>query len=183
MLLFGYDQGVLGGLLTGRPFQNRFPALTNNSTLRGFTVAVYELGCAAGAVFAFFCGDRLGRRQCIMLGMLVLSIGAILQFMVRSSSTSSPRRSCPDSRPRAVVRPRPAHRRQDRHRPGQRAQHGDVSRTDRIRSTSTRTDPLLFAPSCSIPIYQNETSKAHHRGRAVVIEVRATGLSPAASAH
>lgn len=96
MLLFGYDQGVLGGLLTGRPFQSRFPSLTTNSTLRGFTVAVYELGCAAGAVFAFFCGDRLGRRQCIMLGMLVLSLGAILQFMVRpplSRSSAAPRSS------------------------------------------------------------------------------------------
>jgi len=53
-----------------------------NSTLKGFTVAVYELGCAAGAVFSFFAGDYLGRRRSIILGMIVLAIGAILQFMV-----------------------------------------------------------------------------------------------------
>ncbi|GAA5846259.1 hypothetical protein JCM9279_005879 [Rhodotorula babjevae] len=127
MLLFGYDQGVLGGLLTGRPFQRRFPSLTNNSTLRGFTVAVYELGCAAGAVFAFFCGDRLGRRQCIMLGMLVLSIGAILQFMSYSLA-------------QLIV--------------------GRIV-TGLGNGLNTAT----------IPVYQNETSKAHHRGRAVVIEM------------
>ncbi|POY74681.1 hypothetical protein BMF94_2443 [Rhodotorula taiwanensis] len=81
MLLFGYDQGVLGGLLTGRPFQERFPSLTTNSNLRGATVAIYEIGCAAGALFGFFFGDKLGRRNSIILGMIVLSIGAILQFM------------------------------------------------------------------------------------------------------
>lgn len=32
-------------------------------------------------MFGFFYGDKLGRRNSIMLGMLVLSIGAILQFM------------------------------------------------------------------------------------------------------
>lgn len=105
MLLFGYDQGVLGGLLTGRPFQEQFPSLTTNSNLRGATVAICaplslcsaavdsdsptdtsasladEIGCAFGAVFAFFAGDKLGRRNSIILGMIVLSIGAILQFM------------------------------------------------------------------------------------------------------
>lgn len=40
-----------------------------------------EIGCAFGAVFAFFAGDKLGRRNSIILGMIVLSIGAILQFM------------------------------------------------------------------------------------------------------
>ncbi|GJN93416.1 hypothetical protein Rhopal_006471-T1 [Rhodotorula paludigena] len=75
------SEGVLGGLLTGDPFQRQFPMLTTNKTLQGFTVAVYELGCAAGAVFGFFFGDKLGRRQSIILGMFVLAIGAILQFM------------------------------------------------------------------------------------------------------
>ncbi|GAA6023971.1 hypothetical protein JCM10207_008647, partial [Rhodosporidiobolus poonsookiae] len=43
MLLFGYDQGVLGGLLTGGPFQRQFPTLTTNKTLQGATVAIYEI--------------------------------------------------------------------------------------------------------------------------------------------
>lgn len=49
MLLFGYDQGVLGGLLTGRPFQEQFPSLTTNSNLRGATVAI----CAPPLSFPF----------------------------------------------------------------------------------------------------------------------------------
>ncbi|GAA6037160.1 hypothetical protein JCM8097_008765 [Rhodosporidiobolus ruineniae] len=126
MLLFGYDQGVLGGVLTGRPFETRFPSLVTNSTLQGFTVAVYELGCAAGAIFAFFYGDRLGRRLAIQLGMVVLSIGAILQFMSYGL-------------PQLIV--------------------GRIV-TGLGNGLNTAT----------IPVYQNETSKAHHRGRAVVIE-------------
>ncbi|GAA5995732.1 sugar porter family MFS transporter [Rhodotorula paludigena] len=127
MLLFGYDQGVLGGLLTGDPFQRQFPMLTTNKTLQGFTVAVYELGCAAGAVFGFFFGDKLGRRQSIILGMFVLAIGAILQFMSYGLAQMLVGR---------IV-------------------------TGLGNGLNTAT----------IPVYQNETSKAHHRGRAVVIEM------------
>ncbi|ESK93232.1 mfs sugar [Moniliophthora roreri MCA 2997] len=77
-MLFGYVQGVLGGLLTGAPFQARFPELTTNSTLQCTTVAIYEIGCAFGI---FFWGEKLGRRRGIVLGMAVLTVGAILQFM------------------------------------------------------------------------------------------------------
>ncbi|KAF9040276.1 general substrate transporter [Hymenopellis radicata] len=80
-LLFGFDQGVLGGLLTGQPFEDQFPALTTNSTLQGATVAIYEIGCAMGALFIFFYGEIFGRRRGILWGMIILAIGAILQFM------------------------------------------------------------------------------------------------------
>jgi hypothetical protein len=40
-MLFGYDQGVFGGLLDGASFMARFPSISNgNSTLQGFTVGV-----------------------------------------------------------------------------------------------------------------------------------------------
>ncbi|EEB90429.1 hypothetical protein MPER_11365, partial [Moniliophthora perniciosa FA553] len=80
-MLFGYDQGVLGGLLTGAPFQAQFPELTTNSNLQGATVAIYEIGCAFGALGIFVWGEKLGRRRGIIVGMAVLTVGAILQFM------------------------------------------------------------------------------------------------------
>ncbi|CAK7229959.1 hypothetical protein SCUCBS95973_007409 [Sporothrix curviconia] len=51
-MLFGYDQGVMGGFLTSEPFMRTFPSITgaNNATMQGFTVAVYEIGCAITAV-------------------------------------------------------------------------------------------------------------------------------------
>lgn len=39
-MLFGYDQGVMGSLLTGPSFEMTFPSISNgNSTLQGFTVS------------------------------------------------------------------------------------------------------------------------------------------------
>lgn len=38
-MLFGYDQGVMGSLLTGPSFEATFPSISNgNSTLQGFAV-------------------------------------------------------------------------------------------------------------------------------------------------
>ncbi|KXT15256.1 hypothetical protein AC579_4849 [Pseudocercospora musae] len=56
-LLFGYDQGVMSGLLTGTAFTTQFPDIDTTDT---------------GS-------ERLGRRKCIWLGCVVLSIGAALQ--------------------------------------------------------------------------------------------------------
>ncbi|KAM5354457.1 hypothetical protein ACJ41O_001106 [Fusarium nematophilum] len=84
-LLFGYDQGVMSGLLTGYAFTRTFPEIdtTNggggSSSLQGTVVAIYEIGCFFGAIFCLLAGERLGRRRCIMIGCVVLSIGAALQ--------------------------------------------------------------------------------------------------------
>jgi MFS family permease len=42
-------------------------------------VAVYELGCAAGALTVIISGDRFGRRVTVMLGESIIIVGAILQ--------------------------------------------------------------------------------------------------------
>ncbi|KAK6611032.1 sugar transporter Stl1 [Botrytis cinerea] len=84
-LLFGYDQGVMSGLLTGDAFIRQFPEIDTtltgkgSSSLQGTVVAIYEIGCFFGSLFCFLFGERLGRRKCIMIGCVVLSIGAALQ--------------------------------------------------------------------------------------------------------
>ncbi|KAF4122312.1 Sugar (and other) transporter [Geosmithia morbida] len=84
-LLFGYDQGVMSGLLTGDAFTGTFPEIDTtgsghgSSSLQGTVVAIYEIGCFFGAIFCLLMGERLGRRRCIMSGCVVLSVGAILQ--------------------------------------------------------------------------------------------------------
>ncbi|KFY67099.1 hypothetical protein V496_01753 [Pseudogymnoascus sp. VKM F-4515 (FW-2607)] len=84
-LLFGYDQGVMSGLLTGSAFTNQFPEIdttpggNGSSSLQGTVVAIYEIGCFFGAIFCFMFGERLGRRYSIMLGCVVLAIGGALQ--------------------------------------------------------------------------------------------------------
>ncbi|KAJ6127619.1 hypothetical protein N7523_003231 [Penicillium sp. IBT 18751x] len=85
-LLFGYDQGVTGGLLTLKSFVKYFPTIDTTtddssaqSTRQGITVAAYNLGCFAGSIPTIWLGNMLGRRKAIFLGSFIMVIGAILQ--------------------------------------------------------------------------------------------------------
>lgn len=95
-LLFGYDQGVMGGLLTLASFVKTFPEIdtttatetaqhlnasqkTHRSTIQGISVAAYNVGCFFGAIATIFIGDRLGRRKTIFLGSSIMVVGAALQ--------------------------------------------------------------------------------------------------------
>ena len=76
-LLFGYDQGVFGGLIENKSFEKTFNY--PNPTVIGHITATYDLGCFAGAILCMACGDRFGRRLSIGLGCTILTIGVILQ--------------------------------------------------------------------------------------------------------
>lgn len=41
--------------------------------------AIYDIGCFLGALLAFSVGERLGRKNSILLGTTIMSVGAILQ--------------------------------------------------------------------------------------------------------
>lgn len=141
--LFGYDQGVTGGLLTLPEFQRQFPDInaapyattgpTPNSALysklslhQGITVASYNLGCFLGAILTIFIGDILGRKKAIFTGSSIMVIGAILQC----SSYSLPQ---------FIV--------------------GRII-TGIGNGINTST----------VPTWQSETSKSHRRGQLVMIE-------------
>ncbi|CAG8278884.1 unnamed protein product [Penicillium nalgiovense] len=87
--LFGYNQGMMAGLLNGEEFVASFPilAMPENPTaaqkhyidvIRGAVTSCYELGCFFGAMFSMFWGERLGRTRLIFTGANVLTIGALL---------------------------------------------------------------------------------------------------------
>ncbi|KAJ8102353.1 general substrate transporter [Lipomyces tetrasporus] len=89
-LLFGYDQGVMGGLLTLPEFIETFPAMStssslpadvraHNSTIQGTAVALYEIGCMMGAITTMWLGDKLGRRKMIFIGACIMIAGAAIQ--------------------------------------------------------------------------------------------------------
>lgn len=88
--LFGYDQGVLGGLLTLESFLKYFPQIdtenpppgwtaTQSSNVQGITVGAYTLGCFFGAVATIWLGNILGRKRTIITGSVIMVIGAAIQ--------------------------------------------------------------------------------------------------------
>ncbi|KAJ6104876.1 hypothetical protein N7486_003565 [Penicillium sp. IBT 16267x] len=76
--LQGYDQAVMNGLVTLPTFLKVFP-LMKNSNIEGTTVAIYEIGCAVGALSCAFTGDILGRRRTIFTAGCIVLLGVILQ--------------------------------------------------------------------------------------------------------
>nr|OQO22095.1 hypothetical protein B0A51_09551 [Rachicladosporium sp. CCFEE 5018] len=75
-MLFGYDQGVFGGLLSNPSFLARFD--NPGVTLQGQIVSTYTLGCILGSIIAIFTGDPLGRVKSVMLGLPHMIIGRII---------------------------------------------------------------------------------------------------------
>jgi MFS family permease len=76
-MLFGYDQGVFGGLLSNSSFLDQFEH--PNVTLQGQIVSTYTIGCILGSILIIPTGDMLGRTKSTMMGCLVVAIGGLLQ--------------------------------------------------------------------------------------------------------
>ncbi|KAK9448237.1 general substrate transporter [Limtongia smithiae] len=76
-LLFGYDQGVFSGVIETPYFLDVF----NNpdSNLLGTVSAIYDVGGAIGAIACMITGNRLGRKRTIMIGCIIVIVGAIIQ--------------------------------------------------------------------------------------------------------
>ncbi|KAF7557712.1 hypothetical protein G7Z17_g434 [Cylindrodendrum hubeiense] len=76
-VLFGYDQGVFGGILQNENWNAQFSH--PNDVMTGIIVSSYTLGCIGGCVLNFFVGEYLGRRRAILLAMVLITVGAVLQ--------------------------------------------------------------------------------------------------------
>ncbi|KAL2826260.1 general substrate transporter [Aspergillus cavernicola] len=76
-LLFGYDQGVLGGLVSEPSFLS---AMGNPSSFYlGIIVALFNIGCLGGCLIAGLWGNYLGRKRTIVWGCLTMIVGGIIQ--------------------------------------------------------------------------------------------------------
>ncbi|KAF8659279.1 hypothetical protein AX16_001854 [Volvariella volvacea WC 439] len=77
MTLFGYDQGVFGGIIVTDNFLETMGNPDPN--LQGTIVSLYDIGCFFGALSTFVWGESWGRKKTFLIGVIVMSIGAILQ--------------------------------------------------------------------------------------------------------
>ncbi|EGV63627.1 sugar transporter-like protein [Yamadazyma tenuis] len=76
--LFGYDQGLMSGIITAPQFNSEFPATLNDSVNQGAVTSCYEIGCFFGAIYALVRGDRHGRRPLVLCGSVIIIIGTVI---------------------------------------------------------------------------------------------------------
>jgi len=140
-LLFGYDQGVMSGIISSDAFVDRFPEVekdTKYETWQGFIVSIYAVGCFFGACFILQLGDWLGRRKSIFIGAWTMIIGVIIQIT-----------AVPDTR----------------HVIGQSA-----GATAQFIVGRFLTGIGNGINTSTVPTYQAECSKSHNRGKLICIE-------------
>lgn len=70
--LFGYDQGLMSGIITGVRFNDEFPGTKETSdddrhatVVQGAVTSCYELGCFFGSLFVMMRGEKIGRKPLI----------------------------------------------------------------------------------------------------------------------
>lgn len=96
-LLFGYDQGVISGVITMESFGARFPRIYTDSSFKGWFVSTLLLGTLGVLIFpsknnidallaAWFgslingpIADRLGRKLSINIAVVIFVIGSAIQ--------------------------------------------------------------------------------------------------------
>lgn len=75
-LLFGYDIGVISGVVEDENFISLF---TLDTQKKSMVVSILVAGCFIGALFAGWLADRIGRKMSIMSSSVIFSAGALLQ--------------------------------------------------------------------------------------------------------
>ncbi|KAF2709808.1 general substrate transporter [Pleomassaria siparia CBS 279.74] len=86
MTLFGYDQGVFGGVIVTPDFLDQLD-LNGKTTLISTVTAIYDIGCFFGAISVCVIGDPFGRKKCVMIGTCIMSVGAIIQIASFNTAT------------------------------------------------------------------------------------------------
>ncbi|KAI0999521.1 hypothetical protein K3495_g8678 [Podosphaera aphanis] len=94
-MLFGWDTGLIGGILTMEPFQKSFGLRNQSSEEKqdfsnkiGNIVSVLQAGCFLGAMCSFYFSNHFGRKKALFFGLINFFIGSILQTFSGIYTTS-----------------------------------------------------------------------------------------------
>ncbi|TVY51889.1 High-affinity glucose transporter [Lachnellula cervina] len=77
VFLFGYDQGVMSGIITGPYFKDQFNQPSRAEV--GTMVAILEVGAFFASLVVGRVGDIIGRRKTIFYGACIFFVGGALQ--------------------------------------------------------------------------------------------------------
>lgn len=78
-LLFGYDQGVVSGLLEMENFQYHFPRIAQDADYKGWFVSTFLLSAWLGSLINSPIADNLGRKRSIIVACVIFCIGCTFQ--------------------------------------------------------------------------------------------------------
>jgi sugar porter (SP) family MFS transporter len=82
VFLFGYDQGVMSGIITGPYFNDYFGQPSKAQV--GTMVAILEIGAFMSSLVVGRVGDIIGRRKTILYGSCIFFVGGALQTAATS---------------------------------------------------------------------------------------------------
>lgn len=85
-LLFGYDQGVISGIVTMESFAAKFPRIFSDPDYKGWFVSTFLLCAWFGSLINSPVVDRFGRRDTIRIACVVFVIGSVFQCAGKSVS-------------------------------------------------------------------------------------------------
>ncbi|KAI1182887.1 putative MFS quinate transporter [Nemania serpens] len=87
--LFGYDSGIVGGVLTLKSFEADYRYGSGAATrTNSLSVGLQQLGAFVACFLAWPLTDKLGRKKALMLSASVFAIGAIIQTVNTHSLTA-----------------------------------------------------------------------------------------------
>lgn len=78
-MLFGYDQGVVSGILTMQSFGAKFPRIYTDATFKGWFTSTLLLAAWLGSLVNGPIADRIGRKGSIFLAVGIFTLGSALQ--------------------------------------------------------------------------------------------------------
>ncbi|KAF1966354.1 general substrate transporter [Bimuria novae-zelandiae CBS 107.79] len=90
-MLFGWDTGLIGGVLTMDAFQHSFNLDRRSpdfSNLQGNIVSVLQAGCFFGALSSFYVSDTFGRKNAMIIADIIFLIGSLIQTLCAINTTS-----------------------------------------------------------------------------------------------
>jgi MFS transporter, SP family, sugar:H+ symporter len=81
-MLFGWDTGLIGGVLSMKAFQDSFDLDKKSKSfanLTGNIVSVLQAGCFFGAMSSFYISDKFGRKIALLIAANIFLIGSVVQ--------------------------------------------------------------------------------------------------------
>ncbi|KAJ8521922.1 hypothetical protein ONZ45_g1444 [Pleurotus djamor] len=85
-LLYGYNQGVFSGVLPMESFDAAMGPKIDDTGIRGWLVAILELGAWFGVLNTGYLADKLSRKYTIVVAVIVFCVGVIVQTCAKDMS-------------------------------------------------------------------------------------------------